>query len=298
MTRTGERGRLNYYTFGDPRMPPLVLLMGLGLPAQGWPKGFLERLVQKGLYLIVPDNRDSGASPVYDEHVSTAKLLASVVRYVLGGTVTAQYRLQDMARDVEELLTHMGVKRAHIAGDSLGGMIAQVFAVRAPHRTLSLTCISTATGNPRTGLGNLSAVRALLQKHPEGDDEQSLLKYYRSVMEVIGTKGAVYDDSFYEGIIRANIENGITEECRSRQLMAILASGDRRRELRQLVMPALVIHGTADPLLPLRAGREVAECIEGAQMLAIEGMGHDLPEERLDMITEAIAAHCYSRALR
>lgn len=293
-----DRGLLSYHTYGDPRMPPLILLMGLGLPAAGWPRGFLERLVQKGLYLIAPDNRDSGASPVYTEHVSMARLLTSVVRYVMGGSVSTQYRLEDMARDVEELMDALGIKRAHIAGDSLGGMIAQVFATRSPHRTLSLTCISTATGNPRTGLGNLSAIRALLQTHPEGNDEASLLKYYRHIMDVIGSPGEVYDDSFFEGIIRVTRENGITEECRSRQLMAILASGDRRAQLRQLVTPTLVIHGTADPLLPLRAGKEIAECIEGAQMLAVEGMGHDLPEKRLDMIVEAIAAHCYSRALR
>ena len=293
-----DRGLLSYHTYGDPSMPPLILLMGLGLPAAGWPRGFLERLVQKGLYLIAPDNRDSGASPVYTEHVSMARLLTSVVRYVMGGTVTAQYRLEDMARDVEELMNALGLKRAHIAGDSLGGMIAQVFAARAPHRTLSLTCISTATGNPRTGLGNLSAVRALLQKHPEGSGEAALLKYYRDVMGVIGTPGAVYDDAFYMGIIRETLANGITEECRSRQLMAIFASGDRRAQLRQLVTPTLVIHGTADPLLPLRAGREIAGCIEGAKMLEVEGMGHDLPEEHLDEITEAIAAQCYGCAVR
>ena len=117
-------------------------------------------------------------------------------------------------------------------------------------------------------------------------------------MGVIGTQGEIYDDSFFDGIIKVTRENGITEECRSRQLMAILASGDRRNQLRQLVTPTLVIHGTADPLLPFRAGKEIASCIEGAQMLPVEGMGHDLPQQRLDMITEAIAEHCYSHALR
>ena len=293
-----DRGLLSYHTYGDPRMPPVILLMGLGLPAAGWPRGFLERLVQKGLYLIAPDNRDSGASPVYTEQVTTAKLLTSIVRYVVGGTVTAEYRLEDMARDVEDLMHALNIKRAHIAGVSLGGMIAQVFAARAPHRTLSLTCISTATGNPRTGLGNLSAIRALLQKQPEGTDDESLRNYFRFVMGVIGTQGEIYDDSFFDGIIKVTRENGITEECRSRQLMAILASGDPRNQLRQLVTPTLVIHGTADPLLPFRAGKEIASCIEGAQMLPVEGMGHDLPQQRLDMITEAIAEHCYSHALR
>ena len=281
-----DRGLLSYHTYGDPRMPPVILLMGLGLPAAGWPRGFLERLVQKGLYLIAPDNRDSGASPVYTEQVTTAKLLTSIVRYVVGGTVTAEYRLEDMARDVEDLMHALNI------------MIAQVFAARAPHRTLSLTCISTATGNPRTGLGNLSAIRALLQKQPEGTDDESLRNYFRFVMGVIGTQGEIYDDSFFDGIIKVTRENGITEECRSRQLMAILASGDRREQLRQLSVPTLVIHGTADPLLPLRAGKETAECIEGARFMPMEGMGHDLAASRQLEMADAVAAHCYGTTLR
>ena len=202
--------------------------------------------------------------------------------------MTAEYRLEDMARDVEDLMHALNIKRAHIAGVSLGGMIAQVFAARAPHRTLSLTCISTATGNPRTGLGNLSAIRALLQKQPEGTDDESLRNYFRFVMGVIGTQGEIYDESFFDGIIKVTRENGITEECRSRQLMAILASGDRRAQLRQLSVPTLVIHGTADPLLPLRAGKETADCIEGAHFMLIDGMGHDLAASRQQEIADAI----------
>lgn len=292
-----KRGVLSWRAFGDPRMPALVLLMGLGMPAVAWPRTFLERLVRKGLYVITPDNRDSGAAQIFTEEVSMAKMLASIMRYVAGGTVSAPYRLEDMAADVEELLDVLGIERVHVAGISMGGMIAQVFATQAPHRTITLTCISSATGNARTGLGNLKAVHTVLQP-PAAYDVESIKRHYRSLMAVIGTPGSDYPDEILEEIIEINTENRVPQGAQARQLMAILASGDRRSQLRQLLVPTLIIHGRADPLLPFRAGKELAGCIEGARLYAIDGMGHDLPMNKLDEIAEAIAAHCYSRTLR
>lgn len=292
-----KRGTLSYRTFGDPHMPPLVLLMGLGMPAVAWPHEFLERLVRKGLYVITPDNRDSGASTIFDEEVSMTRMLGAVAKYVAGGTVTAQYRLEDMAGDVEELLNVLGIERAHIAGISMGGMIAQVFATQAPHRTITLTCISSATGNPRTGLGNLKAVYAVLQP-PKAFDDDSLRKYYRELMQSIGTKGSDYPDDLLNEIIAVNKKNNVPQMAQARQLMAILASGDRRKQLKQLMVPTLVIHGRADPLLPFRAGKEIADCIEGSTLHPIDVMGHDLPMNKLDEISQAIADHCYSGVLR
>ncbi len=292
-----KRGVLSYRTFGDARLPPLVLLMGLGMPAVAWPPEFLEKLVRKGLYVITPDNRDSGASSIFTEEIGIPKMLSSVARYVAGGTVQAGYRLEDMAADVEELLNALGVERAHIAGISMGGMIAQVFATRAPHRTITLTCISSATGNPRTGLGNLKAVYAVLQP-PKAFDDDSLRKYYRELMQSIGTKGSDYPDALLNEIIAVNKKHQVPQSAQMRQLMAILASGDRRRQLRQLTVPTLVIHGRADPLLPFRAGKEIAECIESSTLHPIDVMGHDLPMNKLEEIAETIAKHCYSGVLR
>lgn len=292
-----KQGMLSYRAYGDARMPTLVLLMGLGMPALAWPKAFLERLVRKGLHVLIVDNRDSGAAQQYPQEVTTAKVFASIMRYIAGGTVTAPYRLEDMAADVEELLDVLGIERAHIAGISMGGMIAQVFATQAPHRTITLTCLSSATGNARTGLGNLRAIRMALQS-PRGHDRESLKRHYRNLMRVIGTPGSDYPDEVLDAIIDIGLEHHIDASAQARQLMAILASGDRRAQLRQLLVPTLIIHGRADPLLPYRAGVELAECIEGARLLTIDGMGHDLPIKQLETIAEAIAEHCYSKTLR
>ena len=287
-----RRGRFGCCLYGDPVMPPLVLLMGLGMNA------FLTRLVRKGLYVIAPDNRDSGSSMLGTESVSKTRMFASIAKYIAGGSVHAEYRLEDMAADTESILDELGVERAHIAGISMGGMIAQVFACRAPHRTVSLTSISSATGNVITGVGNPVAIRSALQPAPTTKDRLAWRNYLRNVMTSIGTKNEIYSDEALDKIIDVEFEYEVPPQAKMRQLMAILASGDRREQLRQLTVPTLVIHGTADPLLPLRAGKETAECIEGARFMPMEGMGHDLAASRQQEIADAIAAHCYGTTLR
>lgn len=279
-------------------MPALVLLMGLGMNSASWPEPFLRQLVRKGLYVIAPDNRDSGMSMLGTESVSKTRMFASIAKYIAGGSVNAEYRLEDMASDTELILDELGVERAHIAGISMGGMIAQVFACRAPHRTISLTSISSATGNAVSGLGSSAAIRCALQPAPTTKDRLAWRNYLRNVMQAIGTKNEIYSDEALDKIIDVELEYEVPPQAKMRQLMAILASGDRRSQLRQLSVPTLVIHGTADPLLPLRAGRETAECIEGARFMPMEGMGHDLAASRQQEIADAIAAHCYATTLR
>lgn len=293
-----RRGRFGCSLHGDASMPALVLLMGLGMNSASWPEPFLRQLVRKGLYVIAPDNRDSGMSMLGTESVSKTRMFASIAKYIAGGSVNAEYRLEDMASDTELILDELGVERAHIAGISMGGMIAQVFACRAPHRTISLTSISSATGNVISGLGSPAAIRCALQPAPTTKDRLAWRNYLRNVMQAIGTKNEIYSDEALDKIIDVELEYEVPPQAKMRQLMAILASGDRRSQLKQLSVPTLVIHGTADPLLPLRAGRETAECIEGARFMPMEGMGHDLAASRQQEIADAIAAHCYATTLR
>ena len=200
--------------------------------------------------------------------------------------------------DTESIMDELGIERAHIAGISMGGMIAQVFACRAPHRTVSLTSMSSATGNVITGVGNPVAIRQALQPAPSTKDRLAWRNYLRNVMTAIGTKNEIYSDEALDKIIDVEFEYEVPPQAKMRQLMAILASGDRREQLRQLSVPTLVIHGTADPLLPLRAGKETAECIEGARFMPMEGMGHDLAASRQLEMADAVAAHCYGTTLR
>lgn len=290
--------RLAWKEYGDPTLPTIVLLMGLGMPSAAWPESLIQLLVRKGLHVIAPDNRDCGNSEHCEEKVSTWTLSKSIALYLLGGSVRAPYVMDDMASDVEALLDTLRLDRVHVAGFSLGGMIAQALAVRAPHRVISLTCISSASGNPRTGLGKIGAVRAVLKNCTTGKDSAVRYSCLEALLKKIGSPNVRYSRVELARYLQIFNEANISEDSVRRQLMAILAGGNRCRQLRQLVTPTLVVHGDADPLLPLRAGEEIAQCVENAKLLVVHGMGHDLPEVFHGRIGEAVAQHCYSGVLR
>ena len=281
---------LSYKAYGDPKMPALMLLMGLGTPAVAWPEPFIAELVQRGLYVVTPDNRDSGGSPAAMGDVTPRELIFSIVRYVFGGRVAAPYTLTDMADDVLRLMDSLGLERAHVAGVSLGGMIAQCMAVKAQHRVQSLICLSTAAGNPRTGLGKIRAIKAILTPP---DSQTPPEEHLRRVMQAIGTPGEVYEEEFVARVLQASAEQPDPLVAARRQLMALLAEGNRISKLRQLYVPTLVIHGLAVPLLPSSAGKEIAAAIRGAEFFGIPGMGHDIPKKHWQEIADAIARHCY-----
>ncbi|MBQ9241063.1 MAG: alpha/beta hydrolase [Duodenibacillus sp.] len=290
--------KLSYASYGDPHLPTLILVMGLATPAVAWPRAFIAELVQQGLHVVTPDNRDSGMSPKIRSGVSRVEVASRIAAYLAGMTVTAPYRLEEMAADIEAVMDAVGVDRAHVAGISLGGMIGQVLAFRAPHRVMSLTCISSASGNPKTGLGHMEAILSILKEPPKGADKDALRAHLRRVMLSIGTPGETYADEELDAIISVTQRGQVTSECGARQLLAMLASGNRSRQLQQLATPTLVIHGTADPLLPVQAGREIARLIPGARLEVFEGMGHDLPKRCQKQIAGLIAEHCYQGALR
>lgn len=289
---------ISHYDYGDRSLPTLILIMGLGMPAAAWPIRFIRQLVRKGLHVVTLDNRDSGQSEIFEEEISSLKVMGAIARYVAGGSVTAPYQLEDMATDVERVMDELGIARAHVAGISMGGMIAQVLATIAPHRVTTLTCLSSATGNPRTGLGKLSAIKAILMPPGNVESDEGLREHYRNTMKAIGTRDCEYDNEDIDRLIAVLRKHPVPVQATERQLLAILASGDRRHQLRQLSVPTLVIHGKEDPLLPIIAGREIMASIPGAHMLEIDRMGHDLPDFAVDQVAEAIAAHCYGAAIR
>lgn len=151
-----------YRRYGDPEAPAVVLLMGVGLSMEAWPEGIISGLLAEGLQVITPDNRDAGSSFRFTGwQPGRGDVARAIIRTVLGLSVSGEYALEDMALDIERLLDHLGIRRAHVAGVSMGGMIAQVFATQCPNRVATLTSISSAVGNPKTGLGSLRAILAV-----------------------------------------------------------------------------------------------------------------------------------------
>jgi proline iminopeptidase len=282
---------LAYEESGDLSAAPLLLLMGLGMPLVFWPDAFVDGLAASGFRVIRFDNRDCGHS----EKIRSGALPnipLAIGRSLLRLRVRAPYSLDDMADDVGGLLDALGIARAHLVGVSMGGMIAQQMAARHPERVTSLVSIMSSSGNPRVSLGKVSVVRTILRRPSDPSDVAAVIEHLVHLFGVIGSPGFAMDAE----LLRRNCERvarrGYYPTGTARQLLAILASGDRRRDLAKIRAPTLVIHGTHDPLLPAAAGRDTARHIPGARLMLIDGMGHDLPPALTPRLVATIAEHC------
>lgn len=290
---TKDNITLHYEVFGDEVAPVILLIMGLGLPASAWPPKFIEGLVRAGFRVVTFDNRDCGKSTKINEDVGFLRVLMSILKILLHLPVRAPYSLSDMAVDAEAVLDEIQVKRAHVLGISMGGMIAQVMSLNSPQRVASMVSIMSASGNPRTGLGKLRAIRAILTKPKNEESEEAVVEYLKKLTKVISAGQFSHSEAHLRTVARSMIENHYDSKATSRQLLAILSSGDRSKSLGRIMMPTLVIHGSLDPLLPLQAGEEVAEGIPNARMIKIDGMGHDLSDEVLPVVLSAVVKHCH-----
>ena len=289
MPRAQANGmELEYDTTGDPGAPPLLLVMGLGAQMIAWDDEFCERLAGAGFFVIRFDNRDIGLSTKVESSGGT-NVVAAIGAALSGGPVDSPYLLTDMADDAFGLLDHLGIERAHVVGASMGGMIAQTMAISRPERVATLTSIMSTTGNRDVGNATPEALAILMARPPT--DRQEYVRNAIATSRLLhgpvlpfdeeraaARAGASYDRSFYPAGV-------------GRQLVAILASGDRTSSLAQVRVPTLVIHGDADPLVHHSGGQATAEAVPGAELLTIEGMGHDLPVEKWDEIVDAIVAH-------
>jgi len=286
--------RLAYETGGAAGAPPILLVMGLGMPLVFWPDAFVDGLVKAGFRVVRFDNRDCGLSARIEEktHVPVPVAMA---RSLMGRDVGAPYTLADMAGDVAGLLDALAIERAHVVGTSLGGMVAQVLAARRPDRVATLTSILSSSGNPFVAMARPRALGAILHRPDDPDDPASVTDHLVHVMEVIGSHGFPVDPKALRELCQRVANRGYDTHGTARQMLAMLASGDRRAELEKIAVPTLVIHGTEDPLIPKAAGREVARHIPGAKLLEFEGMGHDLPSALIPKIVAAIAEHCAGR---
>ena len=273
-----------YETFGDPDGSPLLLVMGLGVQMLGWDERFCRMLAERGFYVIRFDNRDVGHST----KVRTGPR-PRVWAAMLGGTRSASYTLDDMADDAVGLLDHLGIDAAHVMGVSMGGMIGQTMAIRHPARVRSLISIMSSTGDRRVGRARLAVLRFLMRPVPARRERyiERMVRTFRA----IGSPGYPRDDERVRRLAAASYDRCFEPAGTARQLVAILASGDRTEALRGVRSPALVIHGESDPLVGLSGGKATATAIPGAELLVIPGMGHDMPEALWPRIVDAAAAH-------
>lgn len=281
---------IEYETHGDPANPPLLLIMGLGAQLTLWPIELVEALVERGFYVIRHDNRDIGLSEKFG-HGGVPNFRRVALMRLFGLRAKLPYRLTDMADDAASLLAALGIDQAHIVGGSMGGMIAQLLAIHHPQRVRTLTSIFSTTGNPRLPRPRPEAMNALLDRAPANATLEQVIPIGIRVARAIGSPAYPTPEERLRERIARDYARSFYPEGPARQIAAIMDDGDRRKRLRRVTAPTLVIHGTDDPLVPVEGGRDTAKAIPGAKLHEIPGMGHDLPLELVDEIAGTIAAH-------
>ena len=277
MAKAAANGiHIEYETIGDKAARPLLLIGGLADQLIHWDDRLCEDLARKGHYVIRFDNRDAGLSTKCEGPTDAAHLPA--------------YTLEDMADDAVGLLDALTIGTAHICGTSMGGMIAQIIAIRHPSRVSSLIPIFSTSGSRRLPAPKPEVVQLLLAPAPQ--DRDGYVEYMVALSRALAGKGFAFDEEWARAIAGKAYDRSFSPHGTARQMNAIMTQKDRSSSLASVTAPTLVIQGTDDPLVPVEAGREIAGAVPGARLMLIEGMGHDHPHGGAwPRIVDAIAAH-------
>jgi pimeloyl-ACP methyl ester carboxylesterase len=275
-----------YEEIGPRDGRPLVLVMGLGVSLVFWEDEFCAMLAERGHRVIRFDNRDVGRSTKLDA-LGVPNVLEAMTALAAGKTIAGPYLLSDMARDTTGLIDALGIERAHVVGASMGGMIAQTMAIEHPGRLRSMTSIMSTTGSASVPPGKPEAMAMLVR--PPVFERSAYIDQAVEIWRTIGSPGFPLDEQRVRGRAAAHFDRGYHPAGIARQLVAVVASGDRTAALGKVSTPSLVIHGAADPLVPIEGGKATAAAIPGASLLLIEGMGHDMPREVWPRIVGAIS---------
>jgi pimeloyl-ACP methyl ester carboxylesterase len=277
---------LCYQEMGDPEGKPLLLVMGLATQMIAWHDGFCNLLADRGYRVIRFDNRDIGRSTKL-----SAKGVPSKVDLLLGRRASAPYLLRDMAADAVGLLDFLEIDQAHIVGASMGGMIVQQMAIDHPKRVRSMTSIMSTTGNRRSGQPSMKTFGVLLGNPPKS--RAQVIERAVKTFKVIGSPGFPFEEDTVREMAARSYDRGHSAAGVTRQLHAIVASGDRTEALHKVQVPTAVIHGTRDPLVKPSGGRATAKAIPGARLMMVDGMGHDLPRDLWPTFAEAIDTNAH-----
>lgn len=275
---------LEYEVTGEGE--PLVLIMGFAAQHVLWPDELVTRLAADGFKVVRFDNRDVGGSTKLD-HLGTPDIKKALGRAMLGMPVSAPYSIADMAGDVRGLLDHLDIPSAHVLGASMGGMIGQSLAIHHPTRVKTLTSLMSSPGGRRHTIGHPRALGTLLKPPAKSRDEHAtrMVELFRT----IGGSGFPFDEPRLRALGELCWDRGLSPRGAARQFAAILADGkSRHAPLSKLRIPTLVVHGTEDPLIPMRAGVATARLIPGARFLPITGMGHDFPSAAMPLLSGAV----------
>ena len=269
--------------------PVVLLIMGLGMQLTAWPTLWVQELVDAGYRVIRFDNRDAGLSAHFDM-LGEPSLLWAGLKFKMGMAQHPPYTLADMAADALGVLDAMDVRRAHVVGVSLGGMVAQRVAIAAPERTLSLTSIMSTSGAKGLPEPQPPVLRAMWSR-PRDSSTEALVDYGVHLFKTIGSPAYPTPEPELQAMVERNMQRSYRPQGTLRQALAVLADTGRAQLLMRIRAPTLVLHGKADPLIPYACGEDTAQRISGAKLVGIEGMGHDLPPEPVAHMLAALIPH-------
>ena len=280
---------IEYESFGRAGDQTVLLIMGLGGQMTMWPGAFCKGLAERGFRVIRFDNRDIGKS-THLTNLGTPNVPEAMMKLMSGQPFAAPYHLEDMAQDSTALLDALGIENAHIVGASMGGMIAQIVAAKHPKHTRSLVSIMSTTGNRSLPQAKPEAMAALMTP-PASDSREDRIAAGMKVWRVIGSPGyPATDDELREAVTREIDRVPYDPAGFARQFVAIVAATPRNDILKSVTCPALVIHGAADPLVPVEGGKDTAASIPGAQLTIVPGMAHDFTDALVPIYLEHVGA--------
>jgi pimeloyl-ACP methyl ester carboxylesterase len=266
---------IEYESFGRPADPALLLIMGLSAQMTMWPVKLCEGLAAKGFHVIRFDNRDIGKS-AHLSRLGMPNIAEAMGARMSGKTVTPPYSLDDMAADAAGLLDALHIAKAHIVGASMGGMIAQIVAAKYPAKTKSLVSIMSTTGRPDLPQATPEAMAALMTP-PASDSLADRIAAGVRTWRIIGSPGfPASEEELKQSVTESATRAPYDPAGVARQMVAIVAAPARNDILKSVTAPALVIHGAADPLVPLEGGKDTAASIPGAKLEIIPGAAHDI----------------------
>lgn len=277
---------IEYETFGSRDGAPVLLIMGLGCQLTFWDNRFCEMLVTRDCYVIRFDNRDVGLSTKLDS-AGVPDIAGLRSATAAGQKAAAPYLIEDMAADAIGLLDSLAIEKATLVGLSMGGMIAQAVAIQFPERVKSLVSIMSATGDPSEPWSDPEVVAQLMAPPPPG--REATIEQSVEISRILTGPGFPFAEDRIRRRATRDYDRSFYPQGTTRQLAAIIASDSRTQALSDLDLPVLVIHGDADPLIPVGYGRMTAAAISNAELMEIEGMGHDFPVELAAEVAEAVA---------
>jgi pimeloyl-ACP methyl ester carboxylesterase len=286
MTQVKANGvTLEYDERGPKDGVPILLIMGFGSQMTSWPDEFPQALADAGLRVIRFDNRDVGLSQKWDGILPDVRAAQAAI--AAGKKPDVPYTLADMAADAAGLLDVLGVRSAHILGASMGGMIAQLVALDHPAKVRSLISVFSTTSDPSLPRSTPEAMAALTGR-PASEDKATVVAHALKGRRAYASTAYPFDEKRLAALVGASYDRSYYPQGTARQWSAVMTTPPRTERLKKLAVPSLVLHGTADTLIPCAAGRHTADCIPGAKYLEIEGWGHDLPLGVIPVLMDAI----------